>query len=121
MNQEPIELDKDALDQIRQLEKSGQPSILNQVIDAYLEASPPVFAGLVAGVRDADAKSIQFNAHTLKSGSASLGAISFSKLCLRLEKMGQSGVLDEAGILVETLCSDFPRVCEALARQRLPE
>ncbi|MFT4823513.1 MAG: HPt (histidine-containing phosphotransfer) domain-containing protein [Halioglobus sp.] len=121
VNQEQIELDKDALDQLRQLEESGQPSFLNQVIDAYLEVSPAILAALLEGVRGSDASAIEHSAHTLKSSSATLGAISFSKLCLRLEIIGRSEVLDEASDLIRAVQSEFSRVCEALARERLPE
>ncbi len=113
-----IRLESEVLDQIRQLEKQGQPSILDRIIDAYLEASPAVLAALLDGVKTSDAKAIEFNAHTLKSSSASLGASSFSALCKQLEHVGRSGVLDEAGNLMEKLQSEFPLVCEALSSER---
>lgn len=116
-----IKLDKKALDQIRYLETQGQPSILNQVIDAYLEVCPAVLAALLVGVQSSNAEAIEFNAHSLKSSSASLGASDFSALCRQLEHAGRSGVLDETGNLMAKLQRQYPQVCDALSRERSTE
>ncbi|MFK8047382.1 MAG: Hpt domain-containing protein [Halioglobus sp.] len=113
-----VVLDTQRLDQIRQLEKEGEPSILNQIVDAFLEVSPALLTALIAGVQASDAKAIEFNAHALKSGSANLGAGDFSKLCHRLELVGRSGALAGADKLMAELRDAFPLVCEALSLER---
>ena len=87
---------------------------VGELIDAYLEDSP----GLIAGMRQALAagNAIEFTraAHSLKSSSASLGAMGLSALAKELEGMGKQSKLDGAAPLIEQLAGAFSQVEQAL-------
>jgi len=53
-------------------------------------------------------------AHTLKSGSADVGALALSQACGELEAMGRSGELDGAEDLLVQVDALYPQVRTAL-------
>ena len=121
MSEQSISLDRGALDQIRAVQSVGQPSILNSIIDAYLETSPGLLEALEQGVDSNDARAVEFSAHTLKSSSASLGAVQFSRLCAEIEEKGRSAFLEDVGLLTRRLRTEFAEVCIALNMERKVE
>jgi two-component system, sensor histidine kinase and response regulator len=74
--------------------------------------------GLINQLRGAldagDAASFGRLAHSIKSSSASLGALAFSQQARDLEMLGKSGSLDGAEPLVERFSADFLIVKQAL-------
>ena len=78
-------LDRAALDGIRALQTDGGPNVLKRVIDLYLDDAPKLIQRLKYAVAAEDAPEIERAAHTLKSTSASLGALKLAQLCKELE------------------------------------
>ena len=74
--------------------------------------------GLITQLRKAldagDAAAFGRLAHSIKSSSASLGALAFSQQARQLEMMGKSGSLDGAEPLVEQFTADFLIVKQSL-------
>jgi two-component system sensor histidine kinase/response regulator len=121
VSEEPISLNRHALDQIRAVQSAGQPSVLNLIIDAYLETAPGLVEALEKGIGSNDARAVEINAHMLKSSSASLGAVQFATLCAEIEKKGRAEFLDDAGTLTHRLKTEFTAVCIALGMERTVE
>ena len=72
----------------------GDVDFLKELVDAYLDSTPGLFAAMRQAVAAGDAAGLQRAAHTLKTGSANMGALALAALCKQLEDMGRSGALD---------------------------
>ena len=57
----------------------------------------------MVAVESGDAKGIEFHAHTMKSGSANVGAKSLACLLQELENIGKANEQDKAGILFQKI------------------
>lgn len=110
-------LDAEALDHIRELEHGSKPGVLIAVIASYLEHAPQLLETMHAAVNQGDAKALRHAAHTLKSSSANLGALTLSALCKDLETMGDRGVVTPALSLLPTLTAEYQLVREALSAE----
>jgi signal transduction histidine kinase/DNA-binding response OmpR family regulator len=108
-------LDKGALRHIRELERESAPSVLTAVIHSYLEHTPQLLETLQAAVARADAAAMRHAAHTLKSSSANLGALTLSDLCGDLEALGHGGNVAPAVTLLPVLQAEYLAVRDALA------
>ena len=111
-------LDQAALDNLRAIGRPGMPSVLGRVIETYLRLAPT----LLQQLRDAilvqpDPDALRHAAHSLKSSSANLGALSLAALCRDLEFLGRDGTTAGADALLARIEVLFPRVCEQLARE----
>jgi PAS domain S-box-containing protein len=113
---EPV-LDLRVLQSLRQMARAKAPAILRQVIGNYLEDAPQLVQHLQDAVSIGDAETMWKTAHSLRSSSASLGAIQLSNLCKELEIMGRAGTLADAPSLIIQLGSEYERVVVALQEQ----
>jgi HPt (histidine-containing phosphotransfer) domain-containing protein len=64
---------------------SDMPDVLVDLLDTYLEESTGLVGAISKGQRQGDLQSMLRPTHSLKSSSASIGAIRLSKLCTDLE------------------------------------
>ena len=85
----PPTLDPLALDQLRPFKGHDGGSLLQNLIQIYLDQLPDRVEGLMKAHQDGDAHSVFKIAHTLKSTSASLGAYRLQGLCQSLEDAGR--------------------------------
>jgi CheY-like chemotaxis protein/HPt (histidine-containing phosphotransfer) domain-containing protein len=115
---EPVELavsaiDASILDALREL-GDGSTDILGELVDVYLEDTPMLLTQLHTALETSDAELLQRTAHTLKSSSASLGALRLSDLSRELEALGRSGALGEAPATIAQVEVEYGRVKRAL-------
>ena len=87
---------------------------VGELIDAYLEDSPALIAGMQQALADANATEFTRAAHSLKSSSASLGAASLSALAKELEMLGKESKLTGSASKLEQLAGLFGQVQTAL-------
>jgi signal transduction histidine kinase/DNA-binding response OmpR family regulator len=87
---------------------------LAQLIEIYLEETPSLLQVMAAAQAKSDATAMAQSAHTLKSSSASLGAITLSKLCEQLENLGNSHATVGALEVMTQVESEYERVKVAL-------
>jgi CheY-like chemotaxis protein len=110
-------IDEAALNNIRSLQREGQPSILDKVINIYFETSP----GLIKSIHESlgggveASEDVQRAAHTLKSASANLGALELADVCKQLEFAAKEKRLSDFSPLLDQIEDLYPRVCEALS------
>lgn len=89
-----VGLDEAALDRLRALDPDGRTGIVARVLATY-ETSLQRMLGQLAAARDAgDVAAIGSLAHTLKSSSASVGALALSALCAEAERAVRSSQTD---------------------------
>ncbi len=67
-------LDQTALDNIRTLQRPGQPDLLTRIIDTYSRNADALVKGLHRALQDGDIDETRRHAHTFKSAAANLGA-----------------------------------------------
>lgn len=87
---------------------------LAEVIGVYFEEAARVVRSLVAAASIGDALLLKYQAHSLKSSSATLGAMTLSQLCYALESMTGTGTTAGAQNIVLQICSEYERVKAAL-------
>ena len=87
---------------------------LPELILAYLEETPMLLRDLQAALAASDISAFTRAAHSIKSSSASLGALEFSAQAKELELIGKSGDLSQAGDKVDRLAAKYPELEAAL-------
>ena len=108
---QPGLLDQAALDSLL---ATTDREFVGELIDAYLEDSPGLVAGMKEALATGNATEFTRAAHSLKSSSASLGALSLSALAKDLELMGKQANLSGAASKLEQLARHFEQVQKAL-------
>ena len=110
----PEPLDADALARLRELDPTGANKLVERVIQAYLASLERLVPEMLAAREPLDFVPLRRVAHTLKSSSASLGALLLSDHCGRVESMARDGL--SAGIVAEldALLAELERVRAAL-------
>jgi HPt (histidine-containing phosphotransfer) domain-containing protein len=112
-----VSLDAAALDRL--LKKvGGDPAVVAELIDSFLEDAPHLLADLRRALDAGDAAGARLAAHSLKSNGAEFGALAFSDICRQLETLAKAGTLDGAGELLAQAEAEYERAKVALAAER---
>ena len=89
------EIDRAALQEIRQLGKDKGAEMLAKIVGMFLSESPMLVQKIQDAIVKADAKTLRQNAHYLRSGALSIGATRIAEICWQLEHAADKQ-LDEA-------------------------
>ena len=81
-----------------------------EIIDTYNSETSELIEQLRQALAARDAASFGRVAHSIKSSSASLGALAFSQLARQLEMLGKANDLSGAGPMLERVAADFLQV-----------
>ncbi len=103
-------LDADALANLAQLDPTGANRLLQRVLTTYRSSMARLLAQLVQARALDDAATQRLVAHTLKSSSASVGALVLSGMCGEAEKALREGRQHEAPALLDQLVAESTRV-----------
>lgn len=95
----------------------GDTEFLKELVDAYLESTPDLFATMRKAGAEGDAPALQRAAHSLKTGSANMGALAFAAQCKELEYIGRSGTLDGVEARIDAAATAYKDVAGALQAQ----
>ena len=100
----PISLDETALARLRELDPDGRHGVLPRVLTTFEASLARMLDQLQEQQVAADAKAVAALAHTLKSSSASVGALALSAACAQVEarlRAGQTAALrDDVDLLL---------------------
>jgi HPt (histidine-containing phosphotransfer) domain-containing protein len=96
-----------------QLKEISGEDFINDLIDAFLDESPGMLAGIESALASGDVESFRRNAHSLKSNAATFGASDLAALARELEMMGREGNL-EIGTRLEALKESYAAAAERL-------
>jgi HPt (histidine-containing phosphotransfer) domain-containing protein len=110
-------LDPTALETLLEL-VGGEPALLGELIDSFLEEAPTLVDTLRQGLEQEDAAELRRAAHTIKSSSNDFGATTLAKLCQKLEAMSKAGTLDGAAELVAQVEDEYEQTRVALEAAR---
>lgn len=84
-------LDEATLNKLRELDPTGKNGVVARVLAAYEGSLDKFLAQLLAQAAAPDGAVLAAIAHTLKSSSASVGALQLSRNCEALERSIRSG------------------------------
>jgi signal transduction histidine kinase/CheY-like chemotaxis protein/HPt (histidine-containing phosphotransfer) domain-containing protein len=111
VEKEAASVDRKAWDSITTLQRPGKPDILAKILSLYLADSQQLVDKLRQGIAAGEAQLVNEAAHSLKSRSSVLGAVTLSELCRQFEEMGRRGSLADAEPLLDPLESAFADAC----------
>lgn len=83
-------IDSKTFNEVRDLMGDALP----EFIEAFLGNSPGLLGSIEAALQAADLHNVYLNAHQLKGGSGSIGAMQVYQLALQLEQQARSGEAD---------------------------
>lgn len=115
------QLDPDALRRLRDLDPSGSSRLVERVFSAFEQSVARLRPQLLAAAGTGDAGGMRHVAHTLKSSSASIGAIKLSLLCAEMEARAREGLVLGMTERTDELCAELDAVLEALKTERTGE
>lgn len=84
-------LDAEALERLRALDPGGANGLLDRVLGTFRASLERLAPQLRDGRHAGDANAVRYVAHTLKSSSASVGALRLSQLCAEVEQALRQG------------------------------
>ena len=92
----------------------GDPAFVNELIDTYLSDAPALFDQMRGALSSGDAETFRRAAHSLKSSSATFGAMALSAAARELEHLARDGVLDGTAGCIARAEAEFIRAKAAL-------
>jgi CheY-like chemotaxis protein/HPt (histidine-containing phosphotransfer) domain-containing protein len=107
-------LDREALINLRALQRPGSPDLLGRLVETYLKETPPMLERLRDAFERQDHESARVVAHSLKSSSAYLGATHLAAMCIKIESMARRNALDPVKETFSEVSEEFERVRQAL-------
>ena len=87
---------------------------IDEMVDAFLEEGIQFVADLESALAEQDVDRFRRAAHSLKSNSATFGAMELAALAKELEEMAREGKLDQAANILPRVSIDFENVEHAL-------
>jgi CheY-like chemotaxis protein len=96
-------LDPVALARLTELDPTGANRLLARVLQAFQTSVARLRPQADAARASGDQAALRLVAHTLKSSSASIGAMHLSQLCAQIEAMIRGGDVDDLDAKVDTL------------------
>ncbi|MGD8591012.1 MAG: EAL domain-containing protein, partial [Chromatiales bacterium] len=99
---------------LRQLGEMSGRDVLGKSIDHFLTHTPENLVKMRKALTERDYVTLHRLAHSLKSGSANLGAHQFSKHCGELETAAREQHHDASSRLIEAIEQTGPKVLQAL-------
>ena len=106
----PRVLDAQALANLAQLDPTGASKLLARVLTAYRGSLARLLPQLAAARLSLDLGTLKLVTHTLKSSSASIGALHLSALCGASELALREGRLDGLAPILDDLLAEAARV-----------
>lgn len=107
-------LDAGSLQRLHELDPQGTNRVVERVLRAFEASLLRLLPQSVQALRDGDHEAVRHVAHTLKSSSASVGALELSRRCADIENRVRTQQHDGLAERVDALQSEGQRVLEAV-------
>jgi len=104
---------QDSLDRL----KNNAGPIFKELIDLFRKHTPELISEMEASYANRDIVTLRRTAHTLKSSSATFGALKLSRLCKELEKLDEPFEGDEGAKKLNEIKAEFEKVSVALKNE----
>ena len=117
--QPALPIDAEALELLVEMIGPDEPAAVLDLLDTYLEDSARQVEDLQAAYAAGDFKNVHRIAHSMKSSSATFGALGLSKHCERLEHAARENCQNaNCARLLEDVRNEYARVVVALTGER---
>lgn len=112
----PPGLDPEALARLSELDPKGENQLLERVLRAFQTSAARLMPQLEAARLSHDRATVRLVAHTLKSSSASIGALGLSQVCAQIEALIRAESADDLDPLLHTMRSALGAALNAIQR-----
>jgi HPt (histidine-containing phosphotransfer) domain-containing protein len=110
----PAVLDAQALARLRELDPKGENRLLERVMKAFETSVARLAPQLEDARRSGDRAGIRHVAHTLKSSSASIGALALSQRCAEVETLIRLESTEDLSAPLDALSAELGVVLKAI-------
>lgn len=107
-------LDAGALGRLRELDPSGKGGLVARVLGTYTSSLAKLLDQFHAARRTSDREALRHVTHTLKSSSASVGALQLAALCADIERSVREGLTGDLDAKLDAMAVEGVRVLAAL-------
>jgi HPt (histidine-containing phosphotransfer) domain-containing protein len=111
-------VDISVLISLESAQADGEPDLIVELIDLYLQDTPRRLAVMSSLCGEQDAVSLRKEAHGLKGSSATLGAAGVVALCQDIEQLEHRRPSETSADVLIALSEEFERVREAFLAER---
>lgn len=110
-------LDPEAIRRLRELDPSGGNKLLERVVQAFSSSLDRLLPDLARAraAEPPDLAVVRHVSHTLKSSSASLGAMALAARCAEIEALARDGQTQGLPTQLDAMLDDIQQVRAALA------
>jgi two-component system, sensor histidine kinase and response regulator len=105
---------------LRNIAALARPTLLNSMIDLYLQHSPSLIAAIEIAAANMQSEALFQSVHTLKSSTANLGGARLAAVTKECETLAREGGIAQAAPLVAKIRKEHQEFCTALLRERSP-
>ena len=109
-------LDAEALSRLRELDPKGENKLLERVLRAFQSSAARLMPQLETARLANDRATVRLVAHTLKSSSASIGALALSQVCAQVEALIRADSADDLDPLLHQLRQALAAALNAIER-----
>jgi len=92
----------------------GDADFMAELLQTFFDDAPQLLVQMREALTAGDAEVLRRAAHSLKSNSASFGAMGLSRMCKELEDMGKAGAFDGVAERIAQVEVEYVRVTSAL-------
>jgi HPt (histidine-containing phosphotransfer) domain-containing protein len=111
-------LDMSVVEELLSLCDDGDPELLLDLIEMFLDDAPAKVAAIQQGIQGHDLEAVERAAHSLKGSSGNLGATGLQDTCEQLQNVARGHQIREAQALLGGLESHFTAAVDALEQLR---
>jgi two-component system, sensor histidine kinase and response regulator len=103
-------LDPIVIERLRELTPPGEPDVLAQVLNLFLQETPKRLDRLKAACREGNHDEVHRTAHSLKGSVGNIGARAMFSVCRDLDDQARAGDLTKSGALMAELTREYARL-----------
>jgi HPt (histidine-containing phosphotransfer) domain-containing protein len=107
-------LDAGALARLSELDPTGNGTLVQRVLTTYAASLERTRQELLLARSPLQPDTLRHLAHTLKSSSASVGALALSALCAQVEQHVREAQSGDIGALLDAVLAEMQRVAGAV-------
>ena len=112
-----LTVDLSVLTNFDEAQSDGEPDLIVELIDLYLEEASKLLAGMREAIAKKDELSIKQAAHSLRGSSGNLGILQMAVMCREVEQMKSDNIFP-IEVLVNKMDQELVHVRQILLEER---
>jgi two-component system, sensor histidine kinase and response regulator len=105
---------------LRNIAALAKPTLLNSMIDLYLQHSPGLIQAIETAAAHLQAEALTQAVHALRSSTSNLGGTRLAMIAKECENVVRGGGITQAAPIVSRIRREYQDFCGALMRERSP-